>query len=192
MSNNQYNNLQTIGPISADAAQVTDHSIVELTTDRQLVSGAPRVKLAGGRHPSGCKLIFGALESAVADNATASVVLHAAVAMDSVAGVKGGTMLTMPLTSAFAVTYGTATIERMIGGVLTTIRLADTIATPTLTGFGTSLLAAYASFQPVAYSPTGNGIGALILPQLPAMDSVIVDIYGGAADDRFVLVDSHS
>jgi len=192
MSTNQYNLLQTIGPISASEANVAAHDEINLTSDHSLIGGAARIRLAGGSHPSGCKLMFAALASAVNDNATASVVLFAAAAMDALDGTKGGTLVLLPLTTAFTITYGAKTLVRTIGGVDTTLRLADTIATPTLTGYGTSLLAAYASFQPVAYSPGGNGIGALLLPQLPAMESLVVDIFGSAADDRFILVDSHS
>jgi len=192
MSTNQYNLIQTIGPIEADAANVAAHDVIDLAGDHTLAGGAARIKLSGGAHPSGCKLMFAALASAVADNATASVVLYAAAAMDAIDGTKAGTLVLLPLTTAIAITYGAKTIVRKVGGIDVTLRLADTIETPTLTGYGTSLLAAYASSQPVAYSPAADGIAALLLPQLPAMESLVVDIFGAAADARYILADSHS
>lgn len=188
---NLYNQLQIKGPCAADSAQLADGGVYDLDPASGIIAGktCPVFRLDGGNHPTGGTVYFGGDPADVSENDPASVVLYALKIFRAGSATR---CVAHALNSAATVTFGTGTLALGVSDLLDTVLWADDVGTWTAAGYGAQLADAYAAFTPRPHSPGSNGIGALLLPSLPAMHALAVDIYGGSAHDRYVMMDSHS
>ena len=185
---NQYNALALKGPVASASAQLADGGVYGFDWASKTITGktCPVYQLAGGSHPSGGTLYIAGDPDDVAGDDTASCVLYAIKLLGQ------DKCLVHQLTLAATITFGTGTLALGISALADTLRYADSVGTHTPTGYGASLSDAFQTFDPREYSPGGNGIGNVLLPSLPGMWGLAVDLYGAADDDLYTLFDSHT
>lgn len=176
---------------------LADHTRADLNRDGSVFPASPanlpRFSLGSGRPAAGIEFAVAALASgagSIAADGTATVRVYGASPVAGQAVNRARTQARdeerAMLLGSIAATFGTKTEDVWVGrdaengGSDVRVRWAD-ILVWTASAYGTALLDTAYGAAAAAYSPGGNLVGKMIMPQLPTLSAVLLDADAAAA-----------